>query len=129
MSKRPRTPTFAEIVREVEQAPPPRVDDRSGVVDRDGTRWHQTAGEISPGRAFQLAAEGAAVAWDPCGCGGYCGFDWFGADEVARLVAAGRPTVRDTKRHQGNLSEWASEDGRVLVVAEQAVRWGDLICG
>lgn len=43
------------------------------------------------------------------------------------MIVAGAPTVRRTKRHRGNLSEWTAEDGRVLVVAEEAVRWGDVI--
>ena len=129
MSKRPRPSTFAEIVREVEQAPSEPVKDYSGVVDSSGTRWNQTDQEISPARALRLVIEGARVAWDPCGCGGYCGFDWFSAEDSRRLIAAGTPTVRHTKRHQGNISEWTSEDGHVLVVAEQSVRWGDLIDG
>lgn len=129
MRKEPKGKTFAEVVREVEQRPVVPVRDYSGVVDPSGRRWHQHLAEISPARALELAKEGAPVAWDPCGCGGYCGFDWYAADDVARMVAAGTPKVRQTKRHRGNLSVWTSEDGGVLVVAEDAVQWGDVIGG
>lgn len=73
--------------------------------------------------------EGACVAWDRCGCGGYCGFDWFTAEDVARTVAAGTPKGKRTKRRKGNLSVWTDADGGVLVVAEDAVQRGDHIPG
>ena len=128
MSKQPKGKTFADVVREVEQQPVGPVRDYSGVVDPSVKRWQHLA-EISPARALELAKEGAPIAWDPCGGGGYCGFDWYAADDVARMVAAGTPKVRHTKRSRGNLSVWTSEDGGVLVVAEDAVQWADVICG
>jgi hypothetical protein len=45
------------------------------------------------------------------------------------MVAAGTPKVRHTKRKTGNLSVWKNEAGGVLVVAEDAVQWGDVISG
>jgi hypothetical protein len=129
VSKQPKGKTFAEVVREVEQQPVEPVRDYSGVVDPGGTRWHQQLAEISPARALELAKERAPIAWDPCGCGGFCGFDWYAAEDVARMVAAGTPKVRHTKRKRGNLSVWTNEAGAVLVVAEDAVQWGDVISG
>ena len=129
MSKQPKVKTFAEVVREVEQQPVVTARDYSGVVDPSGRGWHQHLAKISPGRALELAKEGAPIAWDRCGCGGYCGFDWYAADQAARMVAAGTPNVRHTKRRSGNISVWTSEDGGVLVVAEDAVQWGDVIGG
>ena len=67
------------------------------------------------------------MAWDPYGCGGYCGFRWFNPDQVALLVSSGTPTVRHTKRRRGNHSQWTSGEGKALVVAEDAVRWADLL--
>lgn len=127
VSKRPKGKTFAEVVREVEQQPVAPVRDYSGVVDPGGTRWHQHLAEISPARALDLAREGASIAGDPCGCGGYCGFDWYGPEDVARMLLAGTPKVRRTKRRQGNISEWINADGGVLVVLEDAVEWGGVI--
>jgi len=129
VSKDPKGKTFAEVVREVEQQPVVPARDYSGVVDPGGRRWHRHLAEISPARALELAKEGAPIAWDPCGCGGYCGFGWYAANDVARMVAAGTPNVRHTKRRRGNLSVWASDDGGILVVAEDAVQWGDVISG
>lgn len=99
----------------------------AGVGDAEGVRWVQTNDSISAGQAHALVEQGARGAWDPCGCGGYCGVTWFSPDQVSRLLAAGSPLVRSTKRRRGSLSEWATEDGRVLVVAEDAVRWADLM--
>jgi hypothetical protein len=129
VSKEPKGKTFAEIVREVEDQPVVPVADRTGVVDPSGRRWHQHVARITPARALELASQGATVAWDPCGCGGYCPFDWFGVDDVAALVASGKPSIRAKKNTWGNLSEWITSDGDVLVVAELSVRWGALIDG
>ena len=127
MGQHPKGKTFADVVREVEQQPVVPVPDHSGVVDPSGKRWHRHLAEISPARALELAREGAPIAWDACGCGGYCGFDWYSTEDVARMVAAGNPKVRRTKRRKGSLSVWTSGDGDVLVVAEDAVQWGDVI--
>lgn len=129
MGKHLKGRTFADIVRDVEAEPVVPEVDRSGVVDPSGNRWHQHLADISPTQALELAKNGASIAWDPCGCGGYCGFDWYGAAEVARMVAAGTPKVRCTKRRKGNLSQWANAEGSILVVAEDAVQWGDVING
>lgn len=123
----PRQP-FAEIVREVLQTPAKPEPRTGGITDPSGTYWRPDT-QISPTEALALAAGGASVAWDECGCGGYCGFRWFSTDEVTWLVAAGAPTVRRTKRRRGNLSRWAGDDSPLLVVAEDAVRWGDLLDG
>lgn len=127
MTKRePRWP-FAEVVREVLDAPAPRQAETGGVRDPSGTYWVQSKEEISPDEALTSVSDGALVAYDPCGCGGSCGFRWFTPDELTRLLRSGAPVVRRTKRHRGNLSEWVSADGGVLVVAEDAVRWADLL--
>jgi hypothetical protein len=105
VSKRPKGKTFADIVREVEQQPVVPERDYSGVVDPSGKRWHRDEAEVSPARALELAGDGASVAWDNCGCGGYCGFDWYTPEDVARMVAAGTPEVsRHTKRRRGAAS-------------------------
>lgn len=127
MSKKPVHPPFADVIKEVQEGPSGAEPEYDGVVDPEGVRWLPSKIRISAGQAHALAESGARVAWDPCGCGGYCGFTWFSAEEVAQLVAAGTPTVRSTKQRRGNISEWQASDGLVLVVAEDAVRWGDLL--
>lgn len=89
--------------------------DYSGLTDPEGTRWVKRRANISAGAAHALVKQGARVAWDPCGCGGYCGFTWFSAAEAALLVAAGTPTIRNTKRRHGNLSEWVADEGVSLL--------------
>ncbi|WP_258723260.1 hypothetical protein [Cellulomonas sp. NS3] len=128
MSRKPdRRKSFADVVREVLEQPTVSEPESGGVTDPEGTRWRPSKSSISEGQAHALLKHGARVAWDPCGCGGYCGFTWFGPEEAARLFASGTPTVRNTKRRRGNISEWTADDGRVLVVAEDAVRWADLM--
>ena len=127
MAREPDRETFAEMVREVRAQPVTREPRRGDVTDPEGTRWFPSTSSISEGQAHALVEGGARLAWDACGCGGYCGFRWFGPDETERLVAARTPTVRNTKRRRGNISRWTSDDGRVLVVAEVEVRWADLM--
>lgn len=127
MSKKPDRQPFADVIREVRESPPAQEPVIGGTVDPEGTRWLPSHSSISASQAHALVEQGARVAWDPCGCGGYCGFTWFSSDETARLVAAGTPDVRQTKRRRGNISQWAADDGRLLVVAEDAVRWADLM--
>jgi hypothetical protein len=128
VSKRPKGKTFADVVREVEQQPVVPDPDYSGIVDPSGKRWHRDEAEVSPARALELAGDGASVAWDNCGFG-CCPFYWYTPEDVARMVAAGTPEVRRTKRRRGSLGVWTSGDGDVLVVAEGAVQWGDVISG
>ena len=129
VSKQPKGKTFAEMVRQVEKQPFVPAADYSGVVDPSGRRWREHLRQISPARALELAREGASVAWDSCGCGGFCGFAWYGTEEVARMIRSGAPVVWSTKKRRGNISEWSSSDGGVLVVAEDAVQWGGVIDG
>jgi len=132
VSKRPARQSFADIVREVESTPqaPPASPGAgmyaNGVLtDPDGRQYTCVEATITAGRAHALAAAGAVVVWDSCGCGGYCGFDWYSADDVKAMVASGPPTIRHTKNHRGNVSEWRSRSREVLVLAEDAVRWAD----
>ena len=129
MGKRPPAKTFADIVRDAKENPEPPVADYTGAGDPQGRGWHEEAAEISPARALSLARSGAPVAWDSCGCGGYCGFEWFSPEEVSRMTEAGSPKLRAGKKHHGWLSEWATSDGDVLVVAVCEVQWGDVIRG
>ncbi|MCC2317917.1 hypothetical protein [Cellulomonas chengniuliangii] len=130
-----RKPSFSEIVDAVRATPAAPASDSGQpgiyadgkVVAPGGRAYTKIASDISSAAAFEAAAEGAQVVWDPCGCGGYCGLTWFGEADVARMVASGRPNIRQTKKARGSIAEYRSEDRRVLLLVEDAVRWGDLL--
>ena len=133
MAQDRRRQTFAEIVRDARE-PKPSTEPKphgpgftldAAFVDRSGARYTQVAPDLAPARALAIALDGATVVWDSCGCGGYCPLTWFSADDVAALVASGPPRIRRTKRRHGRASEWHADDGRVLLLLEQDVEWGD----
>jgi hypothetical protein len=78
--------------------------------------------DLSPQRAWRLVAEGAAVAWDPCGCGAVGCRRWFDPLERADLVAAGPPVG-----HAEGLHLWTNRSGQYAVLVDEWVVWGDLI--
>ncbi|PJE94215.1 hypothetical protein CUT44_28475 [Streptomyces carminius] len=140
--RRQRRQTFADLVKAVEreaegEGVPARRDEavpagpgpgrrRDGtMVDPRGRVHEQVRETVSASRALAAAASGALVVRDPCGCGGGCGFRRPDAEEVAALVRSGPPRVRNDKRHVGNVSEWHAADGSVLLLAEEAVHWGE----
>jgi hypothetical protein len=135
MGKDRNRQTFAEIVRDAEAPRPtsapaphgPGFTPEGHLVDQRGIRYTCAASDISAARALAVAYEGATVVWDSCGCGGYCPLTWFGDTEVSRMVAAGTPRIRRTKRKHGRASEWRARDGRGLVLLEQDVEWADLV--
>jgi hypothetical protein len=125
-----RQPSFRDIVAAVKATPQawPANAVEPGTVLAPGGRTHrETVDELSAAAAFDAAAAGALVAWDPCGCNGYCGLIWFDRADVARMVAAGRPHIRRTKKAFGSIAEYRSDDGHVLLLVEQRVRWGGFL--
>ncbi|MGY4643674.1 hypothetical protein [Cellulomonas sp. URHB0016] len=135
MVTRRRQPSFRDIVDAVKATPAatssepdePGLYTDGRLVAPGGHLYTRAAGEISSADAFHAAAAGAQVAWDPCGCGGYCGLRWFDEADVAAMVALGRPNIRRTKKSRGSISEYRSEDGRGLLLMEGDVRWGDFL--
>lgn len=134
MVKQRRQPSFREIVDAVKSSPsatspePTEAGVHPGgtVLAPGGRRYVKAASDISSADAWVAATAGALVAWDPCGCGGYCGLAWFGEHDVAQMVASGRPDIRHTKRARGSISEYRSDGGRLLLLVEEDVRWGGL---
>jgi hypothetical protein len=128
MARRVARKTFADTVREVEAMPPAQrrvglsID---GVLTDPAGRQYTRVADVSAERALEVAAAGAVVVWDPCGCGGGCGFDWCSATEVQQLVASGPPVVANSRRLRGNISEWRTASGAALLLAEDMVRWGN----
>ncbi|GAA1997650.1 hypothetical protein JL107_10995 [Nakamurella flavida] len=131
MARRPRGATFAEIVRQVREAPAAVVVPVPLLRGPDGRAYFAIEEEeIDPDRALALVAAGALVAWDYCGGLGHgpCSpLDWFDARDRARMVAAGPPLLRDADAGRGHLVELCAPDGQALVLAMLDVRWGDLM--
>lgn len=132
MSKGDARKSFADIVREVQSTPKPTEHRRPGLyrnefLDRDDRHYELVGKDVSERRALIAAQSGAQVVWDPCGCGGYCGLEWYTADDVRRMVSSGQPSISRRKNHQGRISEWYSGDGLTLLLAENWVTWGDAL--
>ncbi|ROS21803.1 hypothetical protein [Cellulomonas sp. PhB150] len=133
MGKQRRQPSFSEIVDAVKSSPQvvppeptePGIYPDGTVLAPDRRRYVMATTDISSDYARAAGAGGAIAAWDPCGCGGFCGLTWFDEADVARMAASGRPTIRRTKRAHGSISEYRSDDGRIVLLVEGDVRWGE----
>jgi hypothetical protein len=126
--------TFADIVSDAQheasgraqeqpEALPPFTDDGKIVVP-SGTHY-EYVGKLSPSAAAKAVQSAeAVVAYDGCGCGRYCGFEWFTDERVEPFRHAGSPVIKPNKNlPTGSMSEWRAEDGGVLILLEGAVRW------
>ncbi len=104
---------------------PLRTDIAAGVlVGPDGRVWERVADDVPADRALELVRRGAAVAWDGCGCAGYCGLDWLSAEDLARLAAGGIPRVSHKSIPWSGLSKWTTSADERLLLATGDVRWG-----
>ena len=77
---------------------------------------------LRPAQARELVADGAALAWDGCGCGAAQCLTWFGSSDCDRLAASGKPLAG-----KGGLWLWSDADGDLAVLAESGNEWGDLM--
>jgi hypothetical protein len=136
-----RAESFADIVAQVkaQPAPPPAPVGRAGYhgtfwADPDGIAYFLVDATLDPPDALALAADGARVVFDACGCGGGpgCPLDWLSAADVRGLAAAktlpAMPPSRKRER-RAELEHWRSDAGQGLVVAAIEVSWGDRIRG
>jgi hypothetical protein len=128
-----RKPTFADIVRsaidnpkapDTRRLPPGRHNDV--LVTANQRRWSLVVDNISHAEAQSLLGEGAALAFDPCGCGGACGLDLLPADVTAGLIDAKPPTTSSDPRYPGTMSHWTAADDPTtsLILASGRVVWG-----
>lgn len=131
MSKRRRRaerPVFADIVDDARITSTPTASPSPALVAADGKRYLHTGRSVEPGRAVELVAGGAVLAWDSCGCLGGCELEWFEPADRAELVRTGPPELRHRSgrryRGRGRLTEWRTTAGDVLVLASEDVRWG-----
>ncbi len=128
---------FVEILAEVrsEQSIKPHVRpgryNRAGdLFDPSGNRLSRV-GELTAARAAELVRDGAQLAWESCGCGGWSGClpEWI--DEPAReSLGDGRPPQTRHKRHAAPtwIDLWQGQGGATQVVyAHGNVVWGDAL--
>ena len=125
MAKQRRTTSFAEIVQEVNATPPAPVP--FDLLGPGGRGYRLVDADVSAEQARQVAAEGAALGWDACGCGGDCGYRWHAPEEVARTAAAGPPELRRQGHLQGKVALLRSDEGEHLLLAHFPMRWGHLL--
>lgn len=125
--------TMAEIVDELRSQRPDSVvgmaedaTEVGGLVGPGGAVFVKVKHDLSPDQAVLAVAAGALVAWDPCGCGGYCGLDWLNAGRRQALMRAERPRIgrRPKKGQWGTVSLWRSVSEIELLLVEAYVRWG-----
>jgi hypothetical protein len=89
----------------------------------DGRAYRLADARLNPRRAYELVVAGAVVAFDDCGCDGFCGLAWVDHDELQRLVRHGPPRIRRKGKGFSSLEEWRTDIGDPLVVARGDVRW------
>lgn len=125
--------TFADLVREAKIPAPeaaaqcqPGAHGDSSFVDQTGRRYQLTEPSIDAPTAQRAAAAGALIVWDPCGCGGYCGYQWLDPEQ-ARKLGSVLPRIRNTKRRRGCIALYADDNGRELMLVEESVTWGSTI--
>lgn len=127
--------TFADIVAEVEAEPGPTMEVCAGAHNEDGdffdpagNRLERVRREITPKDAKRYLRNGAQLAWEACGCGGWSGCvpSWIAAD-VRRGLADG-PKPRFVDRHDAPtwIDLWRGPNGSV-VYAHGDVEWGDAL--
>jgi hypothetical protein len=129
-----RRATFAEIAAQARTEPPrpyrgPVGRDRRGTwIDPLGREYAKVADDLEPADAKALAAHGATVVYDRCGCGGSeCELDWLSDTETQEL-ATHQPVIRHLgKDALARLAEWRTADGHALLEIAGDVSWANLI--
>jgi hypothetical protein len=120
---------MAEMISAAESSPsttpsrrlPPGIHD-GRLIAADGSAYQLVSSSVEPAEAMRLVAEGAAVAFDECACGGTCGFIWASHDERVSLAQT-PPVLRSHKGLDGALSLWQSTSGQRIVLAQGPVTW------
>lgn len=126
--------TLAEIVEEVRATPRPPIAVRKGsfnsagqLFDPAGAPLTPVKNPITPARAAELVAEGALVAFEGCGCGGFAGGcqpEWADSESLTRLTAADNPRFVKGYGSPTWIDEWSS-DSSTVVFLHGDVEWGD----
>ncbi len=126
-----RAKTFAEIAAEAMAEPqqervvrPGTFNDHGDFFDLSGNLLARIRG-VTPKQAQELVADGATVAFEGCGCGGWagCAARWI---DAATSVELGLIRPRFVKGHGSPtwIDLWEGDGGSV-VFAHGDVEWGD----
>lgn len=127
--------TFAEIVAETVATPTQEstksfgiFDDAGDMWDPDGNRLHRIKSEITPARAREMVREGAQLAWEGCGCGGWrgCQPTWVSTAARLRLGEGSKPRFTNRYGSPTWIDLWDGDAGKV-VFAHGDVEWGDAL--
>ena len=125
--------TFADLVREAkvpapegEAACPPGAHGDDCFVDLVGEHYRLIDDSIDAPRAQRAAAAGALIVWDPCACGGYCGYQWLDPEQTRQLGSA-LPRIRNTKKRRGRIALYRNDRACKLLLVEESVVWGSTI--
>lgn len=86
-----------------------------GRLGQDAAGFVRVSREVPLARAMELLRGGAGLVIDPCGCGGFCGFDWVGSQELDRVRGIGDTRWRRLLRRSA-IEEWRSADDQVLLL-------------
>lgn len=124
--------SFAEIVAEAKAEPLPAREVRPGGYSRQGEFFDPSGhlltktGQLNPSEARALVLDGAQLAFEGCGCGGWSGClpDWTDSELSRQLAEASQPRLLKSDAPTW-LDLWENDAGQV-VYAHGDVRWGDL---
>jgi hypothetical protein len=130
--RRAKTQTFVEIVEDVTAVPPTPSPQPPRLIAPDGRAFSEASAALDPKQAVELVAGGALAAWDSCGSRGFAApIEWFDPSCSPEFIRSGPPELRNQPgrryRGQGELSEWRTDEGAVLVLASLDVKWGLLM--
>lgn len=124
--------SFAEIVAEVQAAPGSGADDltdRTNTLrDPNGTVLERTLPDATPQLAARLVREGALLAFEGCGCGGWAGCPLVWIDEAGRSRAA-QATPRFGRHARRGWPSWIEVwegSTATLVYVHGDVVWADV---
>jgi len=130
-----RSKSFAEIVAEVKAEPMPEPEVCPGgynsageLFDPAGNRLHRVRTKITPSQAQHHVSEGAQLAWESCGCGGWSGClpIWVEANIGSTLGDGSKP--RFIGRHDAPtwIDLWQG-DGGPVVYAHGDMKWAEAL--
>jgi hypothetical protein len=129
-----RRKSFAEIVAEAKAEPTTERDIRPGgynaagdLFDRDGNLLERI-GEVTPSEAQRHVRDGAQLAWESCGCGGWSGCLPTWVEDDIRGALGDGPTPQFTRRHHAPtwIDLWQG-DGGPVIYAHGDIKWSNAL--